>query len=64
MLAASCALPSETGTCTNYTVNWYYDVSSGSCRRFWFGGCEGNTNRFLSRDHCETVCVKPPAKGR
>lgn len=38
-------------------------MSSGSCRRFWYGGCEGNTNRFGSRDHCESVCVKPPGTG-
>lgn len=26
------------------------------CKEFTFGGCEGNGNRFSSKDECETVC--------
>lgn len=59
-----CKQPSDTGSCSNYSVTWYYDLSSGTCRRFWYGGCEGNTNRFSSRDHCESVCVRPPGLGK
>ncbi|KAF6040200.1 hypothetical protein EB796_001481 [Bugula neritina] len=58
-LSESCQLPSDSGTCTNYTVNWYYDVTSGSCRRFWYGGCGGNANRYISDEHCQAVCVDP-----
>jgi len=61
---ASCSLASDTGSCTNYTVNWYYDVNRGACARFWYGGCEGNTNRFNSKEHCESVCVRPPGTGK
>ena len=61
---ATCSLPSERGSCVDYTIYWYYDISSGSCRRFWYGGCEGNANRFKSRDHCQSFCAAPPGTGK
>ncbi|XP_067941385.1 papilin-like isoform X1 [Watersipora subatra] len=59
-LAGTCQLKSDTGKCANYTINWYYDSASGVCRRFWYGGCEGNSNRFKSKKHCDSVCSEPP----
>ncbi|KAI1288315.1 Papilin [Halotydeus destructor] len=60
MLAAeTCSLPKERGTCRNYTVKWYFDMQYGGCTRFWYGGCDGNGNRFNSQKECERVCVEP-----
>lgn len=50
------------GPCQNYSVKWYFDISYGRCTRFWYGGCEGNGNRFNTENECEKVCVTPEGK--
>ncbi|XP_066141086.1 papilin isoform X3 [Euwallacea fornicatus] len=55
----ACSLPKERGSCRNYTVKWFFDMAYGGCSRFWYGGCEGNENRFKTKEECEGVCVKP-----
>lgn len=59
-----CGLPMQVGSCRNFSVKWYFDVSYGSCNRFWYGGCEGNGNRFSSQELCERACVKPEGPER
>ncbi|XP_048486291.1 papilin isoform X3 [Plutella xylostella] len=59
---ASCALKTDRGPCRNYSVSWYYDIEYGGCSRFWYGGCEGNGNRFSSQEECQDVCVHPSPK--
>ncbi|XP_053376969.1 papilin-like [Mercenaria mercenaria] len=51
-----CHLDKNTGPCKDYTVMWYYNMRENECDRFWFGGCEGNTNRFKSKKECLTTC--------
>ncbi|XP_013170735.1 PREDICTED: papilin isoform X4 [Papilio xuthus] len=58
----ACSLATERGSCRNYTVQWFYDMEYGGCSRFWYGGCEGNGNRFASKEECEDVCVQPSPK--
>lgn len=57
-LTASCAMPNERGPCSNYSVKWYFDPSYGDCTRFWYGGCDGNGNRFDNKEDCRAQCVK------
>ncbi|XP_061384586.1 papilin isoform X3 [Danaus plexippus] len=59
---AACALANDGGPCRNYSVYWFYDMTYGGCSRFWYGGCEGNGNRFLSEEECKDVCVQPSPK--
>ncbi|PZC74553.1 hypothetical protein B5X24_HaOG207687 [Helicoverpa armigera] len=59
---ASCSLPTDPGSCHNFTAMWYYDLAYGGCSRFWYGGCEGNGNRFATKEECEDVCVQPAPK--
>ncbi|OTF72246.1 hypothetical protein BLA29_005219, partial [Euroglyphus maynei] len=33
-----CKLPKETGPCSNFSVQWFFDNESGRCNRFWYGG--------------------------
>lgn len=54
-----CGLHKETGECRNFTVKWFFDMEYGGCSRFWYGGCDGNDNRFDSQEECQQVCVLP-----
>ncbi|XP_054258197.1 papilin isoform X2 [Macrosteles quadrilineatus] len=57
-----CTLPKDRGTCRDFTVKWFYDTEYGGCSRFWYGGCEGNENRFKSQEECKQTCVEPPGR--
>ncbi|KAH9633689.1 hypothetical protein HF086_009023 [Spodoptera exigua] len=59
---AACSLPADPGSCHNFTAMWYFDMTYGGCSRFWYGGCEGNGNRFATKEDCMNVCVEPSPK--
>ncbi|KAL5967703.1 Kunitz-type U19-barytoxin-Tl1a [Taenia solium] len=56
-----CSMPIEPGFCLAYIPSWGYDQSSDRCVEFIYGGCQGNLNRFGSREECEEVCGVSPA---
>ena len=35
------------------SLRFYFDPSSGTCRQFYYGGCEGNKNNFKTLGECE-----------
>lgn len=45
-------------------MKWFFDMEYGGCSRFWYGGCEGNDNRFSSQEECKEKCVEPPGRGK
>lgn len=51
-----CTMPKVTGPCRAYFLKWYFDTSSGSCRQFVYGGCNGNGNQFQLKEDCEANC--------
>ncbi|XP_059372839.1 collagen alpha-6(VI) chain-like [Carassius carassius] len=53
-----CQLIPDAGTCSNFSVKWYFNVSSGECVQFWYGGCDGNSNRFNTQEDCEIRCLR------
>ncbi|VDP11473.1 unnamed protein product, partial [Soboliphyme baturini] len=57
---ASCILPPETGSCADYELKWHYDSREGICQQFWYGGCDGNENRFATEQECRDTCISPP----
>ncbi|XP_043274071.1 papilin [Venturia canescens] len=59
---AACGLARDRGPCRDFTVKWFFDTEYGGCSRFWYGGCDGNDNRFKSQEECKEVCVAPPGK--
>ena len=56
-----CALSKDPGPCSDVYDSWYYDDASDECLQFNYGGCEGNANRFETRDACERQCKKMEA---
>lgn len=55
-LTDKCHQPMDPGPCLQSLIRWYYDPETHTCRRFEYGGCEGNRNRFLTVDHCISEC--------
>ncbi|KAF1388521.1 hypothetical protein PFLUV_G00091130 [Perca fluviatilis] len=53
----TCLLRPDAGGCQNYTIRWYFDSDQGRCSRFWYGGCDGNGNRFNTLTECQSLCV-------
>lgn len=54
-----CRLPVRKGVCRALIPRWSFDPSTGECREFKFGGCDGNGNNFKSQQQCENVCQSP-----
>ncbi|KAM6036242.1 uncharacterized protein LJ206_001288 [Theristicus caerulescens] len=55
-----CALDKDPGSaCAPFSVMWYHRWETGSCERFWYGGCGGNANRFGSKRDCIRACTDP-----
>jgi len=53
-----CELAKDSGPCTDYRAVWYFEPVKRECRRFHYGGCHGNGNRFSSEDECRAVCLQ------
>ena len=53
---STCTLEPDPGPCTFFYSFFFFNVSSGQCDTFLFGGCKGNGNRFLQSDDCRETC--------
>ncbi|XP_045168913.2 papilin-like [Mercenaria mercenaria] len=53
-----CSLPAFIGPCDAAIKRYYYDVATGKCQQFWWGGCDSNGNNFRSRKACKRKCIK------
>ncbi|MCI4395350.1 hypothetical protein PGIGA_G00179410 [Pangasianodon gigas] len=56
--AIGCTESLDPGPCRSYEVKWYYDPLANACAQFWYGGCQGNSNRFDTHQSCMDTCVK------
>ncbi|XP_021914576.1 papilin isoform X2 [Zootermopsis nevadensis] len=57
-----CKQDKDRGSCRDFKVKWFFDMEYGGCSRFWYGGCEGNDNRFSNQEECKAKCVEPPGR--
>uniref|UniRef100_A0A1A9ZNB8 BPTI/Kunitz inhibitor domain-containing protein n=1 Tax=Glossina pallidipes TaxID=7398 RepID=A0A1A9ZNB8_GLOPL len=53
---SDCFLPKEIGPCRASYLKFYYDSGTKACKQFFYGGCQGNANRFDTNDECENLC--------
>ncbi|XP_049527394.1 four-domain proteases inhibitor-like [Dermacentor silvarum] len=51
-----CQLPPDSGRCRAIFKKWYYDINTGNCSVFVYGGCAGNGNNFDSCLDCMNRC--------
>lgn len=51
-----CNLSPEVGPCRASFHRYFYDVVSGLCEPFIFGGCRGNRNNFKTMEECAGLC--------
>jgi hypothetical protein len=51
-----CSLPISSGPCLAYAELWGYDPAIEDCKKFIYGGCQGNANAFPSRVACMARC--------
>jgi hypothetical protein len=59
--AGPCDLPKLTGPCDGYAPSFWHNPKTGLCEPFVYGGCEGNANRFATRDACIAQCGSSPS---
>ncbi len=59
-----CRMPMDPGPCRSVMQRWYYDSNDGYCKRFNYGGCHGNGNRFESELKCRTHCQAKASVGK
>nr|XP_025044610.1 papilin-like isoform X2 [Pelodiscus sinensis] len=51
-----CKLPVDAGSCFSYMTRYFYNSVTDSCEEFIYGGCEGNQNRFSTKNECLKTC--------
>uniref|UniRef100_A0A158R4C3 Kunitz/Bovine pancreatic trypsin inhibitor domain protein n=1 Tax=Syphacia muris TaxID=451379 RepID=A0A158R4C3_9BILA len=63
-LEVVCSLPKNEGkSCSPYERSapkfedvWYFSLSTNECQQFQYKGCDGNINRFASKEQCSNTC--------
>lgn len=52
-----CALKDDQGPCKAMKDRFFFNVDTGHCELFEYGGCGGNDNNFETVEACEETCV-------
>ncbi|CAG7831434.1 unnamed protein product [Allacma fusca] len=51
-----CNLPPTRGHCRAMMTRYRYDPKIKNCIEFHFGGCDGNSNNFVTKEKCVEFC--------
>ncbi|XP_072221273.1 papilin isoform X2 [Leuresthes tenuis] len=54
-----CSLPRAAGSCSDWVSRYYFDIITSKCAQFWYGGCHGNSNIFMTQEECQRACQVP-----
>ncbi|CAD5222287.1 unnamed protein product [Bursaphelenchus xylophilus] len=63
----TCIQPQDGGQLANGTKptkRWFYNSATSTCRQFTYGGLNGNSNNFLTKQHCESYCLSRCPRGQ
>ncbi|KAF7216223.1 tissue factor pathway inhibitor a [Nothobranchius furzeri] len=52
-----CAFKDDPGPCKAIKERFFFNVNTGQCELFEYGGCGGNINNFETLQECEEMCV-------
>ncbi|KAH6926582.1 hypothetical protein HPB50_019823 [Hyalomma asiaticum] len=47
----------DTGPCKGYFPMWWYNVLTSQCEEFVYGGCQGNDNKYPTKEECQKTCA-------
>lgn len=62
--AQDCTCNVDVGTpCRDVRLLWYYNEKGGNCDHFFYGGCDGNDNRYFTQGICELYCMSKLSPG-
>ncbi|KIH61949.1 Kunitz/Bovine pancreatic trypsin inhibitor domain protein [Ancylostoma duodenale] len=53
-----CYDPIDKGPCLALIPKFGYNPKTDQCEKFFYGGCDGNGNRFETLEECEDLCVE------
>ncbi|PWS22500.1 hypothetical protein DKP78_18060, partial [Enterococcus faecium] len=69
-----CRFPKDVGPCRALHKKYFFNMTSMQCEIFFYGGCQGNENRFDSMESCleyckpqktvPSLCLEAMSKGR
>ena len=51
-----CSQAPDEGNCRAAFPMYFFNKQSGACEEFIYGGCQGNDNRFKTKEECEQFC--------
>jgi len=54
--AEVCSLPIKQGPCRGYQEVFGFNMDTGRCEQFVYGGCQGNANAFDTVEECVSTC--------
>ncbi|CAH1635838.1 unnamed protein product [Spodoptera littoralis] len=60
----TCMLIPDNGPCRSRIKMWYFNPDAKECSEFEWGGCQGNGNRFETKEECWNFCMSKPGKRR
>lgn len=56
-LHSFCAMKAEDGPCKAMIRSYFFNIFTGQCEKFIYGGCGGNQNRFGTLEECKKTCI-------
>ncbi|XP_058474410.1 tissue factor pathway inhibitor 2 [Solea solea] len=51
-----CRFPKQEGPCRALFRRYFFNMSTMQCESFYYGGCQGNSNRFQDHASCMEYC--------